>query len=195
MDTTQELKEFYDKAILAFNKANYDYAIELFLQLLSQNYDFENSRHLLHLSLNKRFSENPPSIIAKVFKNISSFFIELKADGLRKKNEKLSALNEYEKCLLNYPYNVKVLNKIYEILLEEKLTNSAIKILEEIRELQPKNLINLKTLGDLYLKVGEYNSAKDIFEEILKQDPKDPDAIRGMKNLDALGTIKRDFTV
>lgn len=188
------MKEFYDKAGLALNKKNYEYAIELFLQILSTNYDFEDSRHLLHMALNKKSVENPHSIFGRILGVVSSFFIELKADGLKKKNEKLAAINEFERCLLKNANNGKVLNKIYEILLEEKLTQSAIRVLEEIKELQPKNIVNLKKLGELYLKVGEYALAKNLYEGILRIDPKDPDAIRGLKNLDALGTIKRDFS-
>ena len=54
MISEQELKEFYNKGLLAFEKQNYDYAIEIFSQILSSQYDHLEARHYLHLSLQKK---------------------------------------------------------------------------------------------------------------------------------------------
>ena len=50
----QDLTEFYTKGILAFEKQNYDYAIEIFSQIISAQYDHLEARHHLHLSLQKK---------------------------------------------------------------------------------------------------------------------------------------------
>ena len=43
----QELKEFYNNGLLAFEKQNYDYAIDIFSQIISDQYDHLEARHYL----------------------------------------------------------------------------------------------------------------------------------------------------
>ena len=62
----QDLKEFYDKGILAFEKQNYDYAIEIFSQIISSKYDHLEARHYLHLSLKNRAGDAAPSFITNI---------------------------------------------------------------------------------------------------------------------------------
>ena len=63
-----QVKEYYNKGLLAFEKKNYDYAIELFSQALTLKKDFADARHYLRLSEQRKFQENPPNIFGGFFK-------------------------------------------------------------------------------------------------------------------------------
>ena len=57
----QQVKDYYSKGLFAFEKKNYDYAIELFSHALSLKRDLADARHYLHLAAQRKLQENPPS--------------------------------------------------------------------------------------------------------------------------------------
>lgn len=190
----QEVKEYYNKGLLAFEKKNYDYAIELFSQALSLKKDFADSRHYLRLAEQKKLQENPPSIFTLLFNKTKNFPLLLKAIALDVKNEPTKAIDEYEQILISEPNNTYILTRLGRALLSERNTISALKTFEEIRLIDPVNITALKNLGQLYAQTEEYLLARQCYEDILKITPHDPEAEKGMKNLDALGAIKASFS-
>lgn len=190
----QELKEFYNKGILAFEKQNYDYAIEIFSQILSSKYGHLEARHFLHLSLQKSIGDNPPSIITNIINYINGFILSMKAEGLLKKGDIEEGLKTFEKIISSNPSDISILKKIADVFYKADLINHAISNLEEVKSINPKDIETLKKLGELYLKKEDYLNAKSNYESALKINPNDPDAHHSLKNLDALGTIKREFS-
>ena len=67
------------------------------------------------------------------------------------------------------------------------------KVFEEIRVINPNSIVALKNLGQIYSQLDNYSAARKCYETILKIVPHDPEAEKGIKNLDALGTIKDSF--
>lgn len=63
----QQAREYYNKGLFAFEKKNYDYAIELFFQALNLKKDFADARHYLRLSEQGKFQENPPAAPVLLF--------------------------------------------------------------------------------------------------------------------------------
>jgi len=189
-----ELKEFYNKGILAFEKQNYDYAIEIFSQILSSKYDHLEARHFLHLSLQRSIGTMPPSIITNIINYINSFLLSMKAEGLLKKGDTEAGLETFEKIISSNPSDISILKKIAGVFYKANLINHAISNLEEAKSINPKDIDTLKKLGELYLKKEDYLNAKSNYESALKINPNDPDARHSLKNLDALGTIKREFS-
>ena len=57
----------------------------------------------------------------------------------------------------------------------------------------PKDIDALKKLGELYVKREDYRNAKATYESALKINPHDTEVLKSLKNLDALGTMKREF--
>ena len=185
--------EYYNKGLLAFEKKNYDYAIELFSQGLSLKKDFADARHYLRLSEQRKFKENPPGLLAILFNKIKNLPILVKTIILDIKNEPASAIDEYEKILRSEPSNTYILTRLAQDLLKERDTASALKAFEEIRQINPQNILALKNLGMLYSQMDNYSQARRCYEAILKSSPHDPEAEKGIKNLDALGAIKDSF--
>ena len=58
--------------------------------------------------------------------------------------------------------------KIYDI---QKDYTTAAEFVAQLVELEPKNTLMLKRLGDFYQSVGDYDSADDYYERILSYDP------------------------
>jgi len=187
--TEQELKEFYNKGLLAFEKQNYDYAVEIFSQILFFQYDNLEARHYLHLSLQKKAEGSKPSITS----SISKLFLTIQADGMLKKDNIPGCLETLEKIIASNPNDSETLKKIAAIFYKKGMALHAINNLEEARLVNPKDIDALKKLGELYVKREDYRNAKTTYESALKINPSDTEVLKSLKNLDALGTMKREF--
>ncbi len=185
----KELKEFYNKGLLAFEKQNYDYAIEIFSRIVSFQYDNLEARHYLHLSLQKKLEGSKPSITS----SISKLFLTMQSDGMLKKDNVPGCLEILEKIIVSNPNDSETLKKIADIFYKKGMALHAITNLEEARLANPKDIGALKKLGELYVKKEDYRNAKAVYESALKINPGDTEALRSLKNLDALGTLKREF--
>jgi len=189
----QDLKEFYDKGILAFEKKNYDYAIEIFSQIASSKYDHLEARHYLHLSLRNKFGSNPPSFIANAVNSVNRLLGTLSAEVLLKKDNISGAMERLEKIITSNPNDTPTLKKMAGIFYKKGLVTHALQNLEEAKSISPKDVDVLKKLGDIYLRKEDYKNAKSNYEQALKINPSDSDVLKSLKNLDALGTIQREF--
>ena len=190
---SQKIKEYYNKGLLAFEKKNYDYAIELFSCALSLKKDFADARHYLHLAEQRKFQKSPPGVIVLLFNKIINLPFLLKALICDIRNKPDCAIGEYEKILTSEPTNTYILIRLAQELLKERDTLSALKAFEEIRLINPNNIVALKNLGQLYSQMDNYSSARQCYEAILKIVPHEPEAEKGIKNLEALGAIKESF--
>lgn len=191
--TEQELKEYYNKGMLAYEKQNYGYAIEIFSQILLIQYDHLDARHYLHLSLKNKMAQTPPSALSNVAGFLNRLFLFSRADSFFKKNDVAGSLETLEKILSGNPSDTETLKKMADVFLKKNLMQHAITTLEEAKAINPKDITALKKLGELYLKKEDYQNAKVNYEVVLKINPHDTDALKSLKNLDALGTLKREF--
>lgn len=190
---TAQVKEYYNKGLFAFEKKNYDYAIELFSQALTLKKDFAQARHYLRLSAQRKFQENPPPAPMLILNKIKNLPFLIKAIVLDLKNQPAQAIEEYENILRSEPNNTYILTRLAQDLLREADTTSALKVFEEIRTINPNNIMALKNSGKLYSQMDNYSAARECYETILKISPHDQEAEKGMKNLDALGAIRESF--
>lgn len=188
-----ELKEFYNKGALAFEKQNYDYAIEIFSQILSSKYDHLDARRYLHLSLKNKFKDTRPSFIANIVNSIDRLFGIFTADALLKKQKTAEALDRLEKVIARNPNDTETLKKMADIFYKEGLTAQALQMLEEAKSAKPEDISTVKRLGGIYLKQNDYKNAKSNLEAALKINPNDSEVLKSLKDLDALGTIQKDF--
>ncbi len=187
--TEQELKEFYNKGLLAFEKQNYDYAVEIFSQIISIQYDHLEARHYLHLSLQKKAEGSKPSLASSVNK----LFLSMQANGMLKKGNIPGCLEILEKIIASNPNDFETLKNIADIFYKKGMMLHAINNLEEAKLANPKDIDVLKKLGELYVKREDYHNAKATYESALKINPNDTEVLKSFKNLDALGTLKREF--
>jgi tetratricopeptide (TPR) repeat protein len=187
--TEQELKEFYNKGLLAFEKQNYDYAVDIFSQILSLQYDHLEARRYLHLSLQKKIEGFKPSLTG----SINKLFLSMQANAMLKKGNIPGCLEILEKIMAFNPNNSEILKNIADIFYKKGMILHAINNLEEAKLSNPKDIDTLKKLGELYVKREDYHNAKTTYESALKINPNDTEILKSFKNLDALGTLKREF--
>lgn len=184
---------YYNKGLLAFEKKNYDYAIELFAQALSIKRDFADARHYLRLSEQRKVKSEPKNIVNTLVIKLRNLPFLIQAIIYDIKNGSNHAIDKYEKILRTEPNNIYILTRLAQDLLKERDVESALKTFEVIKLVDPKNIIALKNLGQLYSQMENYSSARSCYQTVLKLSPHDAEAEKGIKNLDALGAIKDSF--
>ncbi len=189
----QQVKDRYEKASMAVNKKNYDYAIELLIQVINIKPDFAKGRQLLSLAEIKNFEKTAPNIISRVITRILSSFTVLIAMVNETKGDYHAAMSVYENILRKDPKNVGVLIKLGSLLKTKGMKKAAAVTLESAVSISVKNIIAHELLGELYSDLGNYDRARFCFKKVLELRPHDANAERGLKNLDALTTIEESF--
>ena len=188
-----EVKDHFEKASMAIDKKNYDYAIELLTHVINIKPDFAKGRQLLRLAEIKRFEENPPNIILRIINRVFSFLHMLPAIVNETKGDNQGAISIYEKILRKDSKNTLVLVKLGNLLKIEDMKEIAALTLESAVSISTKNPTAYQILGEIYSDLAIYDKARFCFKKVLELKPHDANAERGLKNLDALSTIDKSF--
>lgn len=189
----REIKDLFDKGMQAFARNNYEYAIELFSRALRLKFDFADARHYLRLSQQRFFKERPPKFLTKTVNKLKCLIYKLRALIFRLRGDIKRSIYEYEKLLYKEPFNEKVLLELAIIFRRENQADSALRTFEEVVQLNPKNINALKNLGELYMQTDDLSKARSCFKTVLSISPRDLDVEKFLRDLDALGTLKKNF--
>ena len=79
-------------------------------------------------------------------------------------------------------------------LVRRGLDDAALQTYEELLSIDPNHLGGLRHLARLAMKRSNDAQARQCFERILHLHPGDIEAQQSLRNLDALGTIKKGFS-
>jgi tetratricopeptide (TPR) repeat protein len=180
-ELTAPQRDTVNRARSALSARNYDYAITLLLGLVKSEPLFLEGRRLLRASAIQKYKSL--SGFARQMTGVKIAGLVLKASA--GKREPLEAMSLAEDILAVDPYNRKGNELVGEagVALEElEITAMAY---ETYKEGNPKDKKNLMHLGDLYMKMGEFPRAEQTYSAILEFDPRDGEAVHGMKNASA----------
>lgn len=189
----QEVKEHYDKASMAIDKKNYNYAIELLIHVISIKPNFAKGRQLLRLAEIRNFDENTPNIIIRIINRVLSSLAMLIAIVNETKGDHHAAITSYENILRRDPKNTAVLVRLGNLLKIEGMKEASAVTLESAVNISAKNPFAYEILGEVYSDLGNYDRARFSFKKVLELRPHDANAERGLHNLDALTTIDKSF--
>ena len=189
----KEVKDHYEKAQIAVDRKNYNYAIDLLTHAINIKPDFAMARRLLRLAEIKVYEEKPPNTLKLAVNRIFSLFRMFVALLNETKGNYHDAIAIYEDILKNDPKNGAVLIKLGILLKLEGMEEAAMVTLESAVEQAEKSAVGYELLGELHSNLGNYKRARQCFKKVLEIRPTDHTAERGLKNLDALTTIDKSF--
>ncbi len=191
----KEVKDYYDKGLAALKRENFDYAVELFSSALALKQDFADGRFYLWFALREQQKRSlDPLKIKALLRKIIGLLLMLRGISLQKRGRSWEAIYQFEKAMKADPGSIATLNAIANCFLNEGQTLNALKILEAVPQINNRNVKALKRLGNLYMKIENYEKARIYYQAALKVNPYDMEAERGVKDLDALGTLKGSFS-
>jgi tetratricopeptide (TPR) repeat protein len=184
----QNLRTLWLKALSAVQTNNQSYAISLLQAVLKDSPGFLDGRKML------RKCEIAQTGGAK--KKGGLFGIQTSGIGLMKiqahsKKDPEGALPLIEKELEKEPLSDSANDLLFDTFMRLDLPDSAAFALETIRKGRPECTKLLHKLAQHYLSRDLPNLAAEVYYDILKQTPNDPEAIKGSKDSSAKASMQK----
>lgn len=190
---SEQDNELYQKGIAALRKRNYDYAIELFQQVLEIHPDFSVCLHNLWRTAREKRKSLPPSFLQLVIEKIKIGILILKFIYLITLSKTESAISVQKKITLLNPNSTPAFYKLATTFLHQGKTTLAKTAWEEILFINKKNVSALRQLARLYYEEKEYKKATATAKMLLSLRRHDLQAETILKDIAALGTIEEGF--
>ena len=184
MDFSKHIK----KAEEAYRPRNYDFAIELYRQLIDLDPDLGEARGGLRQALRKRFESKKGG---RLLRAVSGALPLSRAKAMRKLGKHDACAKALEDYLKGSPLDVEA-NLLLGMSLEDgEHFRSARAVYEFVAEIAPKNPEGLKRAGAMMYRTGDHEKALEYYERALEADPRDQEALKARKNLAAETALSR----
>ncbi len=174
-----------NKARLAFERRNYEYAIDLYLEALVLNPSDVEARKALRAVEHRNVKENGIGKVSAVLKGVGS----LLKMRLTKDPEKI--IDACEKYLKNDPGNAGVLMRLGQALTAKGDLSSGAATFEDIRRFDPRFVPGLRMLQAVYRQQNRIQESLQVNNDILKAVPNDRAASQAVRDLSAAGVTAR----
>jgi len=170
------------KADEAFRRRNYDFAVELYQQLLELDPDQGEARAGLRRALKVRAESKKAPKLLRVLSGAGPMAV---ARTMRKAGKLDACIKSAEQYLASNPLDVEANLFLGEALEAGTYYKSACAVYEFIAEIAPRNPEGLKRAGAMMYQLGDHGRALEFYELALEVDPRDQDALKQRKNLAA----------
>lgn len=188
------LQPYFDKGIQAYTQGSYEYAVDLLSFVVQHAPDATEARRYLRLAIQRQFAQQPPSVLLQAGLIVLTFPVRAFAELLALQGSLRRAISLYEWLLSALPRSRGLLMRLAIALARSGLEDAAQQTYEELLAVDPNHIGALRRLARLAMKRGNDPQARQCFERILQLHPGDLEAQQSLRNLDALGTIKKGFS-
>lgn len=189
-----DLQPYFDKGIQAYTQGSYEYAVDLLTFVIKHAPDATEARRYLRLAVQKQFSQQPPSNVSQIGFSLLTLPLRGWAVVTQMRGQSRQAINLYEWLLSLTPRSRSLLMRLAVTLTQTGLEDAALQTYDELLAVDPNHLGALRKLARLAMKRGDDPRARQCFERILHLHPGDLEAQQSLRNLDALGAIKKGFS-
>jgi tetratricopeptide (TPR) repeat protein len=170
------------KAQEALRRRHWDFAVDLYRQLLDLSPDLGEARAGLREALRRRHEAKPSGMFSRALGGAVPLG---KAHTLLKVGRHDAAARALEDYLSRSPLDESANLMLGRALEAAGHRRSALAVYEFLAEIAPKNPEGLKAAGALSLAAGEHPKALGYYERALEVDPRDQEALKARKNLAA----------
>jgi len=188
-----DLQPYFEKGIQAYTQGAYDYASDLLTFVVKRAPDATEARRYLRLAIQKRAAAEPEPLLMHVALRLVTLPVRVAAIIAQLRGRDRQAINLYEWLLSLDPGSRSLLLRLALTLNHAGLDDAAVQTYEELLTRDPNHLVALRRLARMSMKRGQDPQARQCFERILQLHPGDLEAQQSLRNLDALGTIKKGF--
>ena len=153
-----------------------------------------DSRRYLRRAIQKQSSRQPPSVLTQLGLTVLTLPVRAWAIAAQLRGDTREAIRWYERLLRLLPRSPSLLMRLALALTKNGLEDAAQQSYEELLAFAPSHLGALRKLARLAMKRGNDPLARQCCERILHLHAGDLEAQQSLRNLDALGTIKKGFS-
>jgi tetratricopeptide (TPR) repeat protein len=184
----RELRVLFTKGMEALQRDNFDYAIELFNQILSKDPALYDCRKALRMAQTKK-AGNGGGMFKKMWSTASSQPLVGKAQ-LALRNHPAEALQIAEQILNGDPNNAGAHKIVVEAAAALELPKTAVLSLENLAKNSPKDLDVAVKFATALADAGEVSRGEQILADLARQFPANQDLGFALKNLSARKTMR-----
>ncbi len=188
MEIPRALRDQYDKGKAAYDRQNYDYALDILSQVLQKEPAFFDCRQTLRASQYKK-SGASSGWFKKALSSAGSSPLLAKGQVLLRTNP-ADALAQAEQ-ILNSDYNSSGGHKLLaEAAMKLDLPKTAILSLEILLKNAPKDKDLLLLLARAYSAANDIDKSEAIYTDLYNANPGDQEISQELKNLSARKTMR-----
>jgi len=188
-----DLQPYFEKGIQAYTQGSYEYAADLFTFVVTHAPDATEARRYLRLAIQKHGHQHPPSALSQAGIALLTLPVRWWAILAQLGGNLRQAISLYEWLLRLSPRSRSLLMRLALTLTHSGLDDAAQQTYEELLAVDPNHLGALRKFARLAMKRGQDAQARRCFERVLHLHAGDLEAQQSLRNLDALGTIKKGF--
>jgi tetratricopeptide (TPR) repeat protein len=177
-----------EKAEEALRRKNFDFAIEVYNQLLELEPDLGDARGGLRRALRRKFEAKGGG---RFLRALTGALPLATAKTLRKAGRHDACAKSLESYLSSNPMDEDA-NLLLAMSLDDAgHKQSALAVYEFVAEIAPKNSEALKRAGALMYRKGDHVRALEYYERALGADPRDQEALKARKDLSAEAALAK----
>jgi tetratricopeptide (TPR) repeat protein len=177
------IREQYEKGLAAFQRNNFDYALQILNAVLDQEPGLLDARQTLRATQFKKPKEKT-GFFKKLVGTATSSPALAKGQLQLRSNPK-EALSTAESVLNTDPGNPAAHKIVAEAAVQLDLPKTATLSLEIVVKADPEDRKAARSLADLYFKQDQLQKAQDLYTRLLQITPHDPELQQTLKNLHA----------
>ncbi|MDP6107838.1 MAG: tetratricopeptide repeat protein [Candidatus Brocadiia bacterium] len=177
-------KDLYGKACEAANIANYDYAVELFRQVLRLEPEYPGARTLLRGTERRRENDAGRPVLARI-KGLPALVMAAVSFG-----NPLKKLEHCEDYLEHNPRSLRALIMAGGACAKAGLKESAVGIYKDVLAVSVENKRALRAVAALLEETGALTEAARAYGALARLDPKDRELQDKFRNIQAAAHMK-----
>jgi len=185
----QQAQNFFNKGSAAFERGNFDIAIDLLMQCVSLSPGFSRARKLLRATQIAKFRKEKKSGLTIKLDDVKAAMMRVKIAGLLKAGKTESALIECEKLLTLNPLHSQNVEMAVEAAEAADHPEAALFTVEAAYENNPDDMELLRRVADYYMTVGDYTKARDAYVKLNAYLPNDQTIFKQLKDAEARVTM------
>ncbi len=187
--TAQQAQNFFAKGSAAYERGNYDIAIDLLMQCLTRAPGFSKARRILRSAQIKKYKNEQHGGFGGKVQDVKAAYMRTKIKGMLAANRADAALIECEKLLTLNPLdgpNVEITVQAAE---ESGHPDAALFTVEAAYENNQDDMGLLRRVADFYMAVGDYTKARDAYIKLNAFLPNDQTILKKLKDTEARVTM------
>ncbi|HMP81253.1 MAG TPA: hypothetical protein PKA41_00935 [Verrucomicrobiota bacterium] len=182
-------RRLFTKGSEALTRENYDYAIDLFCQILAKAPEFHECRKLLRAAQQRKTGTTQSGFFKKMLSSAGSSPQVAKAQVALRTNP-ADALAIAEQILNGDPYSSAAHKIVVDAATTLEMPHTAIYSLEVLSKNNPKDKHVAMQFGEALAEIGEVARGEKVMMDIARHFPNDPDISKVSKNVSAKRTLQ-----
>lgn len=186
---SRRTRELFDKGLVAMERNNLPYAMDMFMAVLEIEPRFLKCRKFLRAAGIKYINETKGGKVSHLAATLSGLPMLISGKMALRSGNAIRALGIAEKLLRTDPLNMQFVHLFCSAAQKADMPEAAIHTLNVVREYYQQDMALLSDLGNLYMEVNLPDEARKCYEAIVAMRPNDAVALQALKNAMARDTM------